>query len=303
MPKRIYLEREIVELNEYKLRLCSLAAHLSLFHGFENYQAKEIVKLWTYSDEYPTQYALTNKIKLPNIKWYIYNFVKIEDPIWNPDFIFGLTKCGNIDIYNVHFNSFVWSYTNDVCKILNDSPFFGAKSYNWDVPHDINEYRWSRAAILSAKHSEESLSFMAGVLATGKLKVEDGFSYIQFNKKSSIWLKKWNIPIEHEGKNDFLISPFWTALFTPWMTEASNHWKDLENPYMANKYALIMWNIFSKKHTEYPPEAIPYLWCRRKNFYKFGSIKDLGRQWVENHLSETDLRIRDAVQFWAKKIV
>jgi hypothetical protein len=114
------------------------------------------------------------------------------------------------------------------------------------------------------------------------------------------WLQKWNIPIEKKDNKFIYISPFWAALFIPWMPDYYKEWAKIKRACSAEEYALIMWRIFVDVDPRV--DAIPYLICRRTYYYRYHSIKGLEKKWVENHLTQIDDRIKQAVHFWAKVV-
>lgn len=303
MRDRPLLDNERNRFNEFRMRLCATAAQVSLFYGPNNYKDRYVSQFWHYDDYYPSSTTIKRLVKTENVKWYIYNFMVAEDEVWNADFVYGLSKWGHIKIKKMGFNTFIWGNNDNIQVILDKSPFFGYKSKNWNEKNKDIVYSWIDAPILSAKHSEDSISFMAGVLATGKLYVDrkTKTTYVKYNSLIEPYLKKWGIPIEKRYAKYILISPFWTALLTPWMPEICKKWLLVKKPYCAEKYSLIMWRIFSNKQIK--TDAIPFLMSRRNFFYKYGTVKNLEREWVQYKLVEADLRFKKVIKYWANEIV
>jgi len=217
----------------------------------------------------------------------------------------GLTQYGELKNGKEGFPSFYWFDNKAIEEILEVAPFFGKKSGAWKN-HKLGtqgRYMWRKAPALILKHSEKSISFMAGVLATGKFeqakrkkKDVDEDVFVKYNLKIEPFLKQWNIPIEKRDQYSVCISPFWVALLTPWMPSYCQKWLNVKKAYKAKEYALIMWKIFTGKDIK--TKGIPYLISRRAYYERYGSIKGLEKKWVEEKLVEIDSRIKDAVLYW-----
>src|ERR1035437_7518437 len=96
IKKKYYLtEIDPNKNNLLKFRACATAAQVYLFHG-GNFTERLIFENWNYDDDPPPISFFKQKISIKNVKWYLYNFVDIQEKIWNADFIRGVSKWGKI---------------------------------------------------------------------------------------------------------------------------------------------------------------------------------------------------------------
>lgn len=281
-----------------RLKICAAFSHLALFHNHTTCSERLLSQYWTYSESLPSQHWRSLRINTSNLKWYINNFVKIEDPVWNADFLRGITQYGLVQEHRCSFSTFFWNYNPSIEELFETCPFYGVKNINFQKRDIKHYYGWQSSAALSLPYSKNSISFMAGVLATGQI-VDN---YVRYNFRITPWLKQWQIPIDRiDGRGRAYISPFWPALLTPWMPPVGDKWLNIKKAHKAEEYALIMWKIFTDKDIK--TKGLPYLISRRSYYYRYGSIKKLARQWVEEKMVGMDLRFKDIVQFWEKKTV
>jgi hypothetical protein len=300
-------EREKIE---YKMKVCAMLSEIAIVHGAFNCNDEIVYRYWHYPEYVPPVSRLRKIVSLKNIKWYIRNFIEVQDTIWNADFLRGLTRYGKIKNGKIGFPTFYWFNNEEIEEILEFAPFFGKKSYAWErKDHRFKgHYMWRTVPALMLKYSDKSISFMAGVLATGKVeqkakrrkKDKDEIVYARYNLKIEPLLKQWNIPIEKKSQFGVYISPFWVALFTPWMPSCCQKWNNFKTAYKAKDYALIMWKVFTNKDIR--TKGIPYLISRRAYYKNYGSIKGLERRWVDEKLVEIDSRVKDAVRYWDANI-
>jgi len=78
-------------------------------------------------------------------------------------------------------------------------------------------------------------------------------------------------------------------------------WRHIEKAYKADEYAMILWKIYTGKDSKVG--GIPYLSSRRTMFYKFGSVKNIDKLWLDNGLVELDPRFKEVVKEWNKFVV
>lgn len=263
-------------------------------------------EFWEYDEPYPTLSYLSRYVRISSIKWYIYNKIEIKDLIWSADFLHGLISHARVIWSKIRFPSCEWFNNKEIANLLSTCPF-GGKIVETDKTDKIKIYRWNRVPALYLKFSTDSIAFMAGVMAGTKIFIRDNVSYASFNKRTLPYFKKWGIPIEETiriiGREIYLISPIWPALFVKYMPpELLNKWSDLKNPYNANIYAPVLWKTYMNNN--FYPDGIPYLKSRRTTYYEFkgerGAMKELNRLRVENNLTTLDNRIRDVVKEWGK---
>ena len=308
---RLLENKRVKERLNYKMKVCAMASEIALIHGIHNCTEQLIRQSWNHV-EYEPSLIIWQYITIKNIRWYIKNFVEIQDQVWNADFIMGLTQYGKLKNGKSGFYTFYWFNNESIEEILDNAPFFGKKSYAWKRKANrlTGHYMWRTVPALSLKYSDKSLSFMAGVLATGRISQKakrrkhdkDNDIFVRYNLKIEPLLKQWHIPIEKRDVQGVYISPFWVALLTPWMPPCCQKWAKFRTAiaYKAKDYALIMWKIYTNKDIR--RKGIPYLISRRSYYENYGSIKGLERRWVEEKLVEVDSRIKDAVIYWGKNI-
>ena len=303
----------------YRMKVCAMISEIALIHGYSvnfNTPDEELIsRYWNY-DEYPPPInRIADIIKINNIKWYINNYIDVQNKVWNADYLHGLTKSGRIIQTAKSFPTFIFYHNNSIENILEECPFYGMRNNNWETKNHKKYYKWQHSPALILKHSDSSISYMAGVLSTGVIKyftidekilnpkgrkVKTGktktIGYARFLRKLSPLFKKWNIPIEKRNMKFVYISPFWIALLTPWMPQYCQRWLNVKKPYKAKEYSLIMWKIFTGKDIK--TDGIPYLISRRKYYYEYGTIKNLEKKWVDEKLVEIDPRFKEAVKKW-----
>ena len=83
------------------------------------------------------------------------------------------------------------------------------------------------------------------------------------------------------------------------MPKTLERWTNLKKAAKVEEYSLILWKVFVDKDIR--AQGIPYLISRRSYYYRYGTIKDLSKKWVEQGLTGVDMRVREAVQYWEKK--
>lgn len=305
IKKFFLIDQEHNKKHIYLMKAWETLSKIVLFEGYRKifaYEDRIIHKYWNHTKKPPSYYFFKTHFSIKNVKYYLHNSISIDDPIWNPDFLNGITVCGVKIHAKTHFNVFRFNNLAPVEELLESCPFPGEKDETWKRGNRVENYRW-KSPSLSLKFSEKTISFMAGVLATGKIEVVNGQTYIKYNQKVAAKLREWKIPIEiTESKFPFrvYISPFWATLFTPWMPPCSQKFLDVKKPFKAKEYALIMWRVFGSK--KIATEAIPFLMCRRSFFIHYGKVQDFERIWVEQKLTEIDSRVGKAIQYWKEKL-
>ena len=283
-----------------RFKICSTIAHLALFHPFSRPSDRLVAQYWSYPESVPSIYWRAVNLSIANLKWYINKFIKVEDQVWNADFLRGITQYGRVLTFRCSFPTFFWKFNPAIEELFESCPFYFRRNDNFVTRDARHYYGVNSMAALCLSYSEKSISFMAGVLATGQSVTIDDKVYARYNVKASAWIKKWQIPIEQEDyKGRVFVSPLWPALFTPWMPKSFERWTNMDKASNAEKYALIMWKIFTGKDIR--TKGIPYLISRRSYYYRYGSIKNLAKKWVEQNMTGMDLRFKEAVQYWEQK--
>ena len=108
------------------------------------------------------------------------------------------------------------------------------------------------------------------------------------------------IPIEKESSPRYgtvYISPLWISLLTPWMPESRKKWLNIKKAYKAEEYAFILWRVFTGRDIQ--AGAMPFLISRRMFYYRYHTIHDLEKKWVDYKLVELDPRFKEVIQKWS----
>lgn len=276
---------------------CSVISEIVIFHGKNGITQDRFDELWICDDYPPSIYTAMKLLNRKKIKWYIHNFMSVDDGIWNASFLRGLTSNGNIKWNANWFPSFHWTSNPDIEKMLNGSPFYGIlKSHG-------KHYQWNQAPALYLKPDYKSIPFMAGVLATGQIVCENNQVYANYGKKSIEKIISFGIPIEKstlKGKQN-LISPFWPALFSKYMPNEGDKWMNIHhggcNSYL---YSSILSRMYVSNQLE--KGAIPYLRSRRWTYDHFGKIENTESMWLKLGLSQIDDRVRKVIEAWTKSV-
>lgn len=284
-----------------------VASQIALKYGCrgnrgENYTYDRIREFWKYEDPCPSLREFRDAVKVSTIKWYIRNKTVVDYPIWNADFLHGVAAHCKIIWNKKHFPSCDWYSNEDITNLFQSCPYGGeiVKSNN------IARHRWVRVPSLYLKYSEDSISFMAGVMAGLKKINIDDENYALVNERILPLLKKWGIPIDiTKFPRLYLISPIWPALFARYMPEnVSQKWLNLKKAHKVDVYAPILWKTYV--NGIFPVDGIPYLKSKRTIYYDFkceeGAMDKLDKLRVEKNLTVLDNRIKEVVQIWAKEI-
>jgi hypothetical protein len=189
MTKNLLARYNGRKLQISKDRAYKVAAQIAIKYGgfgrgYLNLTEDHIREFWGYHEKYPSFSYFRNNIKVSTVKWYIYNRIVHVDDIWSADFLHGLTTHGKITWNISNFPSFHWKPNNVILKLIEGCPFGGKikviRHYNYKKPQ---KHAWINAPSLYLKYSEDSLSFIAGVMAGAQLFVKDGFEYAKFDKR------------------------------------------------------------------------------------------------------------------------
>lgn len=266
--------------------------------GFLNCTQDRICEFWKYEDNYPCFNTFLSKIRIPVIKWYIHNEIKVDHKIWNPDFLMGLLSHCNIKWSKGKFPSCEWYCNKDILDLLSSCPYGGSLFQN----EHKDRYRWSYVPALYLKYSEESIEFMAGLMAGLKIVEVDGYKYACCGYRALKYLKKWGIPIEGKYFNKaYLISPIWPALFVKYMPDECKKWLNIKKAFNVNIYAPILWKTYI--NNKFTVDGIPYLKARRSIYYEFkcddGAMHRLDMLRVDKACTELDNRVRQVVKEWS----
>lgn len=273
---------------------CSVMSEIFLFHGKNGITQDMISEKWNYDNCPPSPSYLQKIIRIKNIKWYINNFMKIEDDVWNNNFLLGLKKSGDVNWCHLTFPTFRWRTNKDLLDELKLSPFHGSlSSHSYE---NYTSYQWNNVPALYLSGNEEDISFVAGILFSGNLVEKGGWSYARYNKKTLPYLEKFGIPIEYSSPSSIhnLISPIWPALFSQMMPNKGSKWNNIKNAYKASKYASILWRIYISN--DVPTGAMPYLESRRSIYKKYGMIEQAQKDWIQHGLSQLDNKIINVIR-------
>ncbi len=267
-----------------------------------SYTFSQIKEFWTFDDDYPSPASLILTVRASTVKWYINQKVKVMDEIWNADFINGLALHGRLKFSKLRYPTFKWYHDSGIGEILKTSSFGGKV-----VMLKNKTSKWIQVPAFYLKHSENTLSFVAGLMAGAKIRRFKGKDYAKFSSRITN-IKKiiedLKIPIESSNKRYFTISPIWPALFTPKMPEVGrSKWLILDKPCNASTYAPILWRTYIDKKIK--TRGLPYLKSERMVKYDFaceeGPMKRIEKLRVEMGLTELDNKIIEMVKIWGAK--
>lgn len=277
---------------------CAVASEIALFKGFRDIDQDDIDMRWHHAGISPSPKSIYKMVTVANVKWYVRNFVTIDDPIWNGDFMAGFTKGGNVRWCKHRFPTLYWEGNAGMANIVKSCPFYGRMNQSI-----INRYNWFEVPALYLQNNEDSISFMAGVLATGQIVERKSGIYAMYTKNALPYLERWGIPIEYSSPNKRcnLIAPIWPALFIYNMPLECYKWLNIKHGGAKSEtYASILWRMYVSNYVK--RGGIPFLNSRRWIYYNLGSVEKTETMWLEMGLSQLDSRIRTVVSSWVKNV-
>jgi len=282
------------------------AAKIAVKYGVSGLKMREytydqIKEFWTFNDNYPTSASLALNTNTATVKWYIYKKLKTTDEIWNSDFINGLATHGTLSFSKRKYPTLNWFWNKGIGEICQTSPFGGRVTLSGGKAG-----KWVQVPAFYIKHSKDTLSFVAGLMAGAKAWKHNGLCYARFRGSMKKLIEDLKIPIEYFSPSNkyFLISPIWPALFTLKMPEVARiKWLNIKNPCNADIYAPILWRTYINKRIR--TKGIPYLKSERTISYDFnceeGAMKRIEKLRVEKGLTELDNRVIEMVRMWSKQ--
>jgi len=298
----------VTRSEERKLEKCRMAAKIAIKYGPPASAKLTERDVEEYLDESISHDTLYRTVSSKNIKWYIHHMMKIDHPIWNGDFIAGITKCGTVNWSKTQYPTFTWWGSPLLVKVFKECPYYGKIKNGRPQKKQKHPRSWQKVPALYLKPNYDSMSYVAGLLCTGRLHRRDGRSYMLYQDSVIDELVKLGIPVEDkiEWKVRQLISPFWPALFTKFMPECcQKYFTKCVRPHNGNIYAAILWLTYCGHKIK--KGGIPYLQSRRAVFYKFrnedGTLRNLQRMWMDYDLVGLDRRIRDCIGIWYNESV
>jgi hypothetical protein len=292
--------REKAIRKERDLRRIRVAAQYALKHGALPQITYEKAEEFFENGIYDSIIALKT-INVKNVRWHLHNKVEIDDPIWNADFISGITQSGKILWGKVGFATFTWYGIPILVDIFEDSPFYGVVQKNPSSLSGKHPYSWRGSPALYLKPSKKTVSYVAGVLSAGKVSEHKGKKYIAYKPSCKACLEDFGIPIERETCSSLFISPFWPALLTIHMPECCrDYFLKIKKAYRGEEYAAIMWATHASHYII--KGGLPFLPSRRTVFYRYksaeGTLKTLQRKRIEYDLLGLDKRIKGCIASW-----
>jgi hypothetical protein len=295
---------EHIQKNEYMEKLYTVAAQIVLKYGrmgareygycAKGFTEERIREFWEKTRNYPSDRSFKS-LTIKNIRWYLYNKTTTTDPIWTADFVYGLAQATLIKNCKNSYPTLTWFWNTSLANIFREMPY-GGRLYE-----GYPNYKLSGVPALWLKHGKDSISFMAGVLATGEAKTIDGVDYIAYSKKVEKYINQWNIPVEFIKPHKIFISPVFPALFTNHMPTACSFFRNSKNPCGGYEYPIILWRTYV--NNKFMSDAIPYLKARRTIFYRHKEMDNVMAQFDEIRLRKgfltLDSRIGNVVREWA----
>lgn len=288
---------------ERDLRRCRVASNLLLKYGrrsgITEQQAEEF-----YEDGIYDSISSLRAINLKNVRWYIHNKIEINDPIWNADFISGITQSGVVIWNKCGFPTFNWYTVPILADILESCPFYGKVQKNKSAVSGKHPYSWKSVPALCLKPSKETVSYVAGVLCAGKIMMYKGENFIKCKFSCREDLKKFGIPVEREDSYGLFISPFWPALLSIHMPECCrDYFLKIKKAYKGEEYAAILWATHASHNIT--KGGLPFLPSRRTVFYRYknedGTLKELQKRRLKYDLVSLDNRVKSCLASWISK--
>jgi len=287
-------------------KIYKLAAQIAIKYGGQThfiYTEKRVKELWKGKD-CPSHNYVRSVTNVPRIKWYIRNKLTCTEEPWNSDFLHGLVTAGKIRWKIKTFPTLVWYGNNRLTELLKDCPF-GGRLNKPSLEQTIGlRRRWVSVPSLYLPYDPATISYMAGVMASGeKIKVE-GTTCIKYNIRQLPYFEQWGIPIEHKRQPYFMVSPIWPALLSPYMPDGCKSYFITPEAYRASLYAPVLWRAYLSK--EFVSKGIPYLKSRRQIYYDHNCEEGVSRRLemlrIRLGLVSLDDRIKKAVRKWAKTV-
>ena len=294
-----------------RLQLCDLIARIWLCEGWsplqylfkKSFNSALIKKYWQFTPPYPfpsdfRTYTITTKY----ILWYIHTHI-VPNTIWNGSFYYGFSQIGKIHCHPQYL-PYALLWTSKRWETIAKTSPLPIMVQKYSARHPV---RWRKALPLMLPHDENSLSFMAGVLAVGVPVMVSNVLYASYPKPCEKWFRQWNIPIERVtaatkkvNHPRLLIAPFWPAMLEAYMPRAATGWlvqHDLSPQSVL--YASILWCIY-RHEPFHKVNMIPYLPASYVSFELFKTDelsrrKNLERKWVEHNLTNLDGRFKKIV--------
>jgi len=291
MKKHTFYDPTNGSFDKRLTRVYYVASKMALKYGASvgKYNQRRIDEFWDYPESSMSEQFFRLHVRVTVLKSFINTYMTFEDPIWTSDFLHGLIRHGKIQWNRHSFPTVLLNKNSSMKELLKECPFGGR----------LNEgVKWAYVPALYLKFSEKTIPFMAGVLAGAVLEKRNGYTYAKLHNNVLEIIKGFGIPIEETIQhNQFLISPIWIALFSPWMPDyAKKMWEKLSKPFNAHIYCPVLWRTYVG--TNFKTKGIPYLLSRRKIFYMY-NMKELRRLRIDYELTELDYRIRDVVKLWS----
>jgi len=280
-----------------RMAMCETASKICLYYG-KPYTEEHIAKFWNHNSYSPSPEYLDNKILNKNMKWFLHEKINISEKVWNGSFLHGITISGKIETSVVNFPLFYWYGNKEIEEMLKECPYY-AKSRSHTSKKYHNVRYWWLSASLCLKYDKRSISYLAGVLSTGRKYEENGEIYAVYNKNLESLFNSWKIPIEKKNYYFIFISPIWIALLTPWMPESRKKWLNVKS-YKSEEYAFILWRVFIGKTIV--TKGLPFLPSLRTFYYRYHTMDNLEKKWVDYKLVELDPRFKEAVQKWGNNV-
>ena len=301
MPKRFYLvdytknRKQILER-----KALEVAAKICVRYGSKAYTKDRISEFWDIDLDPLSPRQLERLTKAQVIKWVIYHELHYDDPVWNNDFIRGL-RLGNKFSTKPKCYPKIKTAAKWASSLFEEAPFGGEVKLHWD-----KTISWQRVPALCLQGSEDSTSFIAGILCLGILVQRNGQTLVQYPINAKEFVDRMRIPIVEQNDKCIFISPMWPALFSHKMPKiAFEYFNSIKRGYLTLEYSVVLWKTYMDNF--FPRRGIPFLPSRRSVFYKFnceeGAAKRIEMMRFELGLAQLHNLVREAVKEWGAKIV
>jgi len=288
-------------------KLNEVASRIAIKYGGRTnhlFTDRRIKEFWSDNSTAPSAQYLREATTIPELKRVIHEKVRCKDEIWNEDFLHGLVSGGRIKWNERSFPRFDWYGNDRLSVVLASSPFGGVLNQASIDTTPEAQRSWLGVPSLCLSYDIKSMSFLAGVMASGEVVETMGATYVKYKIAQLEYFEQWGIPIEHKRVRYFLVSPIWPALFSLYMPSCCKNYYMVKEAAKGRLYAPVLWRMYLKK--EFVTKGIPYLKSRRQVYYDHNCEEGITRRLemlrLRLGLINLDERVKNAVREWSKSV-
>ena len=166
-----------------KDRLYKVAAQISVKYGGSTnfiYTDRRIYEFWSGKDM-PSPEYLKRATNISHIKWAIRNKVKSTDKVWDAGFLHGVATAGQLKWNETTFPTLDWYGNDSLTGLIEQAPFGGQLNKAATELKAREKRSWIRVPAFYLDYDSSSISFMAGVMATGENATLMGGDYVKYH--------------------------------------------------------------------------------------------------------------------------